>query len=1192
MSEKSFQLIRTNPSLTTNYKLVVDSNYKLYLESFDSNSLLSQNKYKHYLINKDNYLSSILPKFYANTPSNIAYDIKYSNDSNLMYSTFDNQFDDIYYGGPKNVEDTWYTEEYEYLAPLYIEKNTLPSNFVILRVDDPNFYYQLGDNYNLGDLNSENFRSEIIDKWKCVSIFDMTIPSNLGYFLDRNITSNDSYPVKSLEFDIKNNTTRFYGIDYTTGEYTEKDFHISDFLTLEYPHYHFEKFMTSQWYKNGVIYPHILNLKFLFDDTPATPDKLKKWTINRYYGFYMDSKELVTTLTSYKSPTVISGLTIYNNIFKIGDIALSGNPFSDTTWSDTGNYYIYVGDDIYPVKKQNNQYVIISDNQLNISDLKNNNNVTITYNSANGKSYITGNDLIIDPYFYPTDSKDMSAFTSNVLKSMFSDLYVIEIDNKYHILKCENNGTGFTYYIQTDYAINSNTNTLEYWINTKNSDYYVSKNISNSTDKPLTYPIYRLKFSDIKDFDYDRVNTHYADFDYEKEYYYETPEHKLYTIEYRDNSLPKSFKVHEKGEDGEYKIINVSSEYIASDELFEISKKTNSTIMYADNTSDLSDIWRKNQCVVKWGFQSSISHCDYPYKLNNSSQVGSDNNRTVNLYSIDYSIVDKSLDYFYRIGSFISGGTSTNPNIYRYYNQSTNIETELYQGSITGNTTTWEKFDISEYLSGDIDYFDYFFNNKMNFTNYGQLYKKSIKKYSVFSNGDDVSPSSALFKGLKIELYSVDDVIYNGDYIEKFNCNNANFDNYRISILLNDITTRTGVSSDVVSNFDNTDLLYNSGKTGIHVMLNDKFKNILIIIDVNLTINMTDIDINNIDIFGENIGLYDGVNLNKTPIVGYNSRLLTATNFIRAINEWNDNSNFDQAVTYYYVDMNGVSGYTSLSDIDNSTLDDTSWGKKIPPFLIDVVYPDAIFVNKPSFSVKDIKGPQQNIYNSYITYNNGFPDPNTVIRDSLSREIVMNTSNNFDYSVQINRFSGQYEPIFKDIDLFNVYTYWYQYKVEIPAQTTYDIKIYQNGSETYNVNGVKNAIENLFNGILSPISLECLLTSLSNKNIYTISSFENFTFSGDTLLISATTSLSGLDEKYPIVKSVTSYNRNNKFDTDYYKFGMIEELMYSKVNPEQNVLKLKNSVSDKSIYPKVDECGLSVSSRFIFKSTWDKEFFI
>jgi len=37
---------------------------------------------------------------------------------------------------------------------------------------------------------------------------------------------------------------------------------------------------------------------------------------------------------------------------------------------------------------------------------------------------------------------------------------------------------------------------------------------------------------------------------------------------------------------------------------------------------------------------------------------------------------------------------------------------------------------------------------------------------------------------------------------------------------------------------------------------------------------------------------------------------------------------------------------------------------------------------------------------------------------------------------------------------------------------------------------------------------------------------------------------------------------------------------------------LKNSQTDKSIYPMVDEFGYQFSSRFIFNSSWDRNFYV
>ena len=57
MVYKSFGIIRTNVGLTTNIKLMVKSDYKLYLDSIDSNDDLSLSRFKKFAINKkDRYL--------------------------------------------------------------------------------------------------------------------------------------------------------------------------------------------------------------------------------------------------------------------------------------------------------------------------------------------------------------------------------------------------------------------------------------------------------------------------------------------------------------------------------------------------------------------------------------------------------------------------------------------------------------------------------------------------------------------------------------------------------------------------------------------------------------------------------------------------------------------------------------------------------------------------------------------------------------------------------------------------------------------------------------------------------------------------------------------------------------------------------------------------------------------------------
>jgi hypothetical protein len=84
----------------------------------------------------------------------------------------------------------------------------------------------------------------------------------------------------------------------------------------------------------------------------------------------------------------------------------------------------------------------------------------------------------------------------------------------------------------------------------------------------------------------------------------------------------------------------------------------------------------------------------------------------------------------------------------------------------------------------------------------------------------------------------------------------------------------------------------------------------------------------------------------------------------------------------------------------------------------------------------------------------------------------------------------------------------------------------------------------------------------------------------------------------PIFKEIQLFRSNTllknfdnyKFDTELSDFGMTGEQIISKINRSGSILKLKDSASQKSIYPMFDEFGYHVVKRFIFKSNWDFEY--
>jgi hypothetical protein len=1106
MINKSFQLIRTDPALTTNIKLVVSPDYKLYLESFDTNKQLLDQKYKHFLISKNHLYEEQLVRFYDGLSADLAFDIKYDSDVSTVFTTYNKQFDDIYWSGAKSVEDNWYKEDYEYLAPLFLRKGDIPEGFVVLRVDEPTPYEEYNNDHVISKLTKDNFRTQIIDKWKCVNLFDMRYQSDFGYFLSNNFIENLMFPENSFELNFeKYEFSKFYGIDYFNGVYVDKSKFLQDILYYEQPHFRLEKEILSGFKSNNLVFPHILNIKFLFNDVPGTPDIVKNYSLNRYYGFYIDKLEFISNLTSYITPDIKQGFWLKNNIFMSGLTESIESPFIDGFDIDK-TYWIQFENDFYQVVKviENDKYLykIISDFDMSGVTFKSINDRTCFINYQEGYNYRC--QTIENPSGY---TNFISGLTSNFIidsyyengtqKSMFGDLYLIEIDGIYHVLK---NRSG-KYFIQSDYAINSYPTGLEYWKGGKQSKYYVTKAIYKFGEKPLIYPVYRLKFTDIKDFDFDRVNTHFSDFEYEKGTYHSTLEHKLYATDYSDISvLNKNFMTHARGEDGQYQIINTSSEYVSDDELYEIA------------FNDLTDIWRKNQSVVKWGFAGSNSNCDYPYKLNNSIDIGDAFNRATNTITNTTHETDKSLDYFYRIGNFFSGNTG---NTLRYLTQTSNIEVD-FMNSYS------KKFNLDLYLNSNVDYFDYFFKNKTFFTIDDVNYVKPTNKYSTFQHGDKYSPSTTLFKGLSINILSIEDLPrdFSGKITNIIRNSSKIYNNYKFAIILNDVYFYE--DSTINENGLSGNTIIDKYTNAIHVFLNDKFKNVLIVINVKINIHKDSISLNNIPIFGEKYGLYTAKRLDNNsftyPLTGsnsYNPDLLTATNFIDAFDDPNTLSEFDSGMTYYFINSDGISGSTGsivFFNSGNTMSNIPGWNKATPPYLLTINNPTLLETKKQSYTKGSIKGPKNNIYDKYRTYYDESTHQKMNVSEPLGRFMTLNiqennknviyASNKVSEPNIIFRYNGAYEPIFKDITLFN------------------------------------------------------------NTYLY---------LSGSTLI---------------------SWNSNYRFDVTYENFGMIEELIFSKVNPKLSPLKLKNVDTDKSIWPMVDEFGYQFNTRFIFNSNWDKDFYI
>ena len=1266
---KSFGILRTNVGLTTNVKIMVDSNYKLSLDSIESDVNLSYSKYKNVKFTKDNFYDELIPYFWKGLATELSYSIKYDGDVDTMSDNFANQYDELYQYGARNIIDNKnYTEEYEYFAPLYLTKN-LPKSFIIFRVDGPGVI----------SLNKSNFNVEIINKLKTVKIFDLTKYSDLGYWLDRNFVSNKYFPESPLDIDFRSlEFCRWNGIDYDNGGYTNKSLFIDDILDEEKEIYELEKFVFDSYKNNKVVFPNILNLSFLFDDTPSTPDYVRKWSINRYYGFYLDSLDLVTTISPYRPPLlrqdvqILAGNILYS--------PTSENPFLQE-WSDKRPFYVEYNGNYYRVEQFQetlaNQLVknvnqIPKEQRLQRDlgfDSKNNRNQSVIKKAVktNTKSSIEEvSDVIITKYRVISDI-DLSTLVYNDLNQNYgiinnlnqivkydleneipliinnfsdADVWLIEINGIYHNIILSD---GYLK-LNTDYSFDFIQNSFTYKVGG------TSKTVTTVVDfnnKPIKFPIYKLNFSDIKDFDTRIIDTEYSKYEYEKLLDLTlTEETKMYVENIRSQSSPIDL------DDFRYKneVVNipVSSEYTANYETFKV------------DGNDLSSIWRKNSNYCRWGFNKSLSANDMPYLLNNSL-LFEDFNRTVNPFELSPMRSERNLDYFYSINS--------NSSSYLYH--SLHVENH-----VDGLLNVTFNFNLAYYLNlpknGDYkyDYFTYLFG-KSNYFLDGKI-KKYTNKWSYFNVGDESVPNHTLFKGIRFNIQEVSSLVLdeNGK-INKLNVKSSNlFEDYKFSILLSD---------------DNSNFVYNSN---INNMIDD------VVTSTNI-FNWSIIDNwkMNKSYKQDDLVLYDDVIF--TALVDIDANIQTSPSFgwtVSSLNSifWNPNTVYNQNDWVYsgneYWYYKSISPTSSTSSIrpNNSvfgtssqfTLDDTNnfwelvknWNGS---YLVDdyVIKDGTLYIATASTTNLDVPG----ISNKWIEKHTLLPKPNKVY-DSLSREkSIVYLNDKYYYSlgknklqdgiiiyinkkwknilININVNDGTYqttninrEDLYNEIyskltaanfirclnDISNKYGFSdylsyviieedgtikrYSYDMDItnlPYLITCDLpdqldvkvdSLFKRAVELpNNLNPNKKLKDGLITNISQlnyyndiPVAANIIENKFEPKVFEIYHGNKNITkntlwrFSGYYSPVFYDIQLFSRDYK----DISRPYSGNYKFDIDLTDFGIMKERKIRKINRKGSILRLSSVEDEKSIYPMLDEFGYSIYDFFIFSSTWDLKYYL
>tara|TARA_B100000963_G_scaffold176268_1_gene153326 strand:- start:35117 stop:40090 length:4974 start_codon:yes stop_codon:yes gene_type:complete len=284
----SFQLVRTNPKLTSNVKLTINQYDEMWLDSIEVSSELADDKYKRFRVNPEVSHPANLYNFYdsGKTPNEIAFSLSENVSTVKTSKDYKDQYDfSEYFSGARYFPSKQYTERLSYFAPIYL-KQDLPEYFVIFKIENP-LNYRIDDSESSYPFEKGQYIIDMLKKSTIIKTYDLTESSKVGSYLRKHV-SDPSFPKGGLTVDYNKDTfTKFNGILIDSGAFGSRSELLSDFYSSSTPLKHFEQFITKGYERNGVIYPNIMNIEFIFDDETS-----EYYDFNRYLGVYINKVEL------------------------------------------------------------------------------------------------------------------------------------------------------------------------------------------------------------------------------------------------------------------------------------------------------------------------------------------------------------------------------------------------------------------------------------------------------------------------------------------------------------------------------------------------------------------------------------------------------------------------------------------------------------------------------------------------------------------------------------------------------------------------------------------------------------------------------------------------------------------------------------------------------------------------------------
>ena len=277
----SFQILRTNPKLTTNTKLVYDGE-NLYMDAYQAAPILSTMEYKHHRVWKTGLFNRDIRNFLLGS-NTAAYEVGQAVADTIVLDNFDDQFENMYWCGVESINSDLYPQEMGCIAPLYLRKKR-PNYFVIFKLETP------ANTNTSADTNDTNFTFwyDVRQKMKVVKAFDLREGTVIGDYIKKYVEQRDFKYDQSLYVNFSSNEIYYYGIDKKSGVLTQKVENFQEPLLMnDNTITKIDDWITSGFERNNLIFPYIINLEFLFDDKD-----IPEYRFARYFGMYCNDIDL------------------------------------------------------------------------------------------------------------------------------------------------------------------------------------------------------------------------------------------------------------------------------------------------------------------------------------------------------------------------------------------------------------------------------------------------------------------------------------------------------------------------------------------------------------------------------------------------------------------------------------------------------------------------------------------------------------------------------------------------------------------------------------------------------------------------------------------------------------------------------------------------------------------------------------